>query len=78
MGPPINGGTPIARWFLSWKSHLEIDDAWRMITGGTPMIMGNPHMINGIFEIPKREYIYSLNWNLKTLYISLMYGRYLQ
>ena len=39
MGVSINAGTPIAGWFISGKSHLEMDDE----LGGTP-IDGNPHM----------------------------------
>ena len=46
MGISINGGTPIAGWFISWKIPLK----W-MMTGGTP-ISGNLH-IGNIIVIPK-------------------------
>ena len=39
MEVSINGGTPIAGWFLLGKTHLEIG----MMTGGTP-IPGNLHI----------------------------------
>ena len=38
---PINGGTPLARWFMSWK----IPSRKGMMTAGNPHDFGNPQTI---------------------------------
>jgi len=38
VGVSINGGSPIAGWFISWKIPLKWIDL------GVPPISGNPHL----------------------------------
>ena len=38
MGVSINGGTPIAGWFILGKSHLEMDDLGLIPLMETPII----------------------------------------
>ena len=49
-----NGGTPIARWFISWKLPLK----W-MMTGGTP-ILGNPHIRIGFARLRGVKFSHTL------------------
>ena len=46
MGGSINGGTPIAGWFLSWKTpSRSMDDDWGYLYDS-----GNPHMDYSLWQ----------------------------
>jgi hypothetical protein len=51
MEVSINGGTPIAGWFISWKIRLK----W-MTTGGTPILGTAQIFIGGIVVYKSRIY----------------------